>query len=122
MGYLTDYDLTWSGATGTARPCPHCDGKGMLPVDDVVQEFVNTELFLYDGTEPVADSLQDSCKWYDHEDDMKRLSKLFPDVVFTLKGTGEEAGDVWVKYFKDGKVQVDKAEIRLAEFDPMKLA
>lgn len=121
MGYQTNYSLTWDGAVGATKPCSHCDGKGTLPVDDVVQEFVDSEPFLYDGTEPIAPSLEDSCKWYDHEDDMRRLSLRFPDVVFTLNGEGEESGDVWVKYFKDGKMQVDKAVIKFAPFDPKKL-
>lgn len=121
MGYLTDYSLTWSGAVGATRPCPNCDGKGTLAIDDIVQEFIDKEPFIYDGAEPVASSLEESCKWYDHEDDMKRLSLRFPDVVFTLNGTGEESGDVWVKYFKAGKMQVDKVEIKLAPFDPTKL-
>lgn len=122
MGYLTNYKLDWQGAVSTIRPCPRCDGKGTVPVDDVVEEFINSEPFLYKNTEPIARSLEDSCKWYEHEDDMKRLSLKFPDVLFTLRGEGEESGDVWVKYFKEGKMQVSKAEVKLEPFDATRLA
>lgn len=122
MGYLTSYKLDWQGVVSAIRPCPHCDGKGTIPVDDIVYDFVKNEPFLYGGTEPIAPSLEDSCKWYEHEEDMKQLSLKFPDVLFTLRGEGEESGDVWVKYFKEGKMQISKAEIKLEPFDAAKLA
>ena len=56
-------------------------------------------------------------KWYEHEDEMKAFSKRFPYVVFTLRGEGEEAGDIWVKYFKNGKMQKVEAKIVFAAFD-----
>jgi hypothetical protein len=45
-----------------------------------------------------------SGKWYDHDDDMKALSKLFPDEVFILRGVGEEFPDVWRKAYKNGQM------------------
>lgn len=48
---------------------------------------------------------EDDTKWYDHEEDMVKYSRNYPEVVFRLDGTGEEAGDVWVKWFKNGEVQ-----------------
>jgi hypothetical protein len=67
------------------------------------------------------DPFEDTVKWYEHEEDMKKLSLQFPDVLFTLSGEGEEAGDVWKKYFKNGKVQVAKAVLTIDAFDPKKL-
>lgn len=63
----------------------------------------------------------ESGKWYDHEQDLQAISTRFPNHVFELRGEGEESGDVWVKYFKNGKVQASKAEIRLEPFDESKL-
>lgn len=63
----------------------------------------------------------DSCKWYNHEDDMLRLSREFPDILFELHGEGEEAGDLWRKYFKNGKVQRCPAIITYDAFDESKL-
>lgn len=62
-----------------------------------------------------------SCKWYEHEKDMKKLSLMHPDIVFELCGKGEEQGDSWKKYFKNGKVQVCEAQITYPPFDENKL-
>ncbi len=57
------------------------------------------------------------CKWYRHEKDMKVISKIYPDILFILEGIGEESEDMWMKYFKNGKMQVCKAEIVFPAFN-----
>lgn len=59
--------------------------------------------------------------WYEHEAALRILSREHPHLLFSLYGEGEEAWDVWVKYFSNGRMQVSKAEIRLDPFDPAKL-
>ena len=61
------------------------------------------------------------CKWYGHRGDMLVYSKEYPGVVFTLKGEGEESGDIWVEYYKGGKMQQCKAKITFDEFYESKL-
>lgn len=63
----------------------------------------------------------ESCKWYEHKDDMKRLSARFPTVLFTLEGKGEEPGDLWIMYFKGGKSQRVDARIVFDPYDESKL-
>ncbi|MGG1641835.1 hypothetical protein ACIFQM_11175 [Paenibacillus sp. NRS-1782] len=63
----------------------------------------------------------DSCKWYEHEADMRVFSKRFPDVLFQLSGDGEEAGDIWRKYFRNGKMQNCPGQITFEPFDESKL-
>ncbi|MGB1014983.1 MAG: hypothetical protein ACPG4T_12675, partial [Nannocystaceae bacterium] len=60
---------------------------------------------------------EDSMKWYDHKEDMIAFSRRWPDTVFQLNGEGEDVGDVWVKFFKGGKVQESRAVITLDKFD-----
>jgi hypothetical protein len=62
-----------------------------------------------------------SCSWYGHVEDMVEFSKQYPNIVFTLSGEGDETGDLWRKYFKDGKVQVVRAVFTFQPFDPEKL-
>ena len=106
MGYYTVYTLEWEPPN--------------LDVEDFIREKQEgSDSFSY-GIAPDG-SMADSVKWYDHEADIKLLSKNFPDTLFTLSGEGEEAGDIWKKYFKNGKVQIAKAEITIPKFDAKQL-
>lgn len=46
-----------------------------------------------------------SGSWYDHEDDMQTLANLYPNLIFTFDGEGEEQGDVWRIMHKGGEVR-----------------
>jgi len=46
----------------------------------------------------------DTQKWYEHDSDMKELSKQFPEVLFTLTGEGEDTGDVWRTWYRGGEI------------------
>jgi hypothetical protein len=71
--------------------------------------------FDYDG------DTNDRCKWYEHEADMREISKRYPDVTFVLSGEGEETGDLWKKYFRDGKMHACAVFITYEAFDESKL-
>jgi hypothetical protein len=62
-----------------------------------------------------------NAKWYEFNLDMTKLSEEFPDVIFCLDGNGEENGDIWRAYYKNGKAQMCKAEITFEQFDESKL-
>jgi len=57
----------------------------------------------------------DVMKWYNHIENMNELSKLYPEILFGLYGVGDETGDIWIRYFKNGKSQYCEAKI---SFDP----
>ena len=62
-------------------------------------------------------------KWYEHSEDMKKVSVNFPDALLTLSGIGEESDDQWVEYHQNGKVQIERMpEWTPVPFDPDKLA
>lgn len=68
-----------------------------------------------------SDQFLEPIKWYEHEENMLKLSRRYPDIVFKLKGIGEEFPDIWIKYFKNGKMQKCIAKIMFDDYDESKL-
>lgn len=106
MGYQTSYQLEWT------------------PRDDAINQKIADYIA---GNEDMSYALEtdgstsESRKWYDNEDDMRKMSREIQGILFTLSGEGEESGDIWKAYFRDGKMQLEKATITVAPFDESKL-
>jgi hypothetical protein len=62
------------------------------------------------------------CKWYECESELKAFSKSYPEHLFLLVGEGEESGDLWKLYVKNGKCQRASARVIYDEYDESKLA
>jgi hypothetical protein len=82
MGYQTKYDLE-------SNP-----SEDLEPATRLLQALADYE-YLF----------EDHIKWYSHKEDMLAMSTSFPETLFTLRGEGEESGDEWVLYVKNGKSQ-----------------
>lgn len=133
MGYYTSYSLEWTSNDDpefevcdhvkpkTAKFCPEC-GKPTQPkiLDQVIGEYISSHDAMFYAMTPQGETSK-SCKWYDHQMDMAEMSKAFRGVLFTLSGEGEESGDVWKEYYRDGLVQVARAKIVIDKFDQSKL-
>lgn len=102
MGYYTGYDLKWKPPVN------------LIGIDDLIGAYIESHEGMDNALEP-SGSEKESTTWYDHEEDMIEMSKVFPGIIFTLHGEGEESGDIWNKYFKDGVMQVAKATITVEE-------
>lgn len=102
MGYYTNFELTHDSDT----------------IDDEVLAKELTEVSGYDWED---DLYLGEAKWYDWQKHMKSVSKMHPDTLFTLEGEGEEHGDMWIAFFKSGKMQMEKAKITFGDFDETKL-
>lgn len=61
---------------------------------------------------------EESKKWYDCFDEIKGLSKSYPNVLFDIQGEGESDGDLWKCYIINGKKQYVEAIINYPEFNP----
>jgi len=109
MGYYTRYSLKV-----LKSPTQHADNEEEVIADLRKDEYVEACI-------NEAGDCQDERKWYDHDDTMKVFSKNYPNLIFELEGEGEESGDMWKKYYKDGKSQTCQAVITFEEFNPLKL-
>ena len=98
MGYYTSYDATENPP-------------------EVVERIMELSEYRdwYDGGE-ISD-----IKWYSHDTDMLQVSTEFPDLILTLYGDGEESGDIWKSYYKNGKMHTSKVVISFEDFDESKL-
>jgi hypothetical protein len=48
---------------------------------------------------------------------MRELSTKYPLLLFILDMRGEDADDWMREYYQDGKMQAEKAEVIIGEFD-----
>lgn len=90
-------------------------------LDDEQRNAVDRELSEVGEIEPWGDGWGGCVKWYDHENDLRRISAIFPDALFTLDGEGEASDDIWREYYKNGKMQRCPARIEYDEYDENKL-
>jgi hypothetical protein len=104
MGYETRYNLViLSGDTHRN------DGEPIISVLKNECEYAN--FALYDNG-----VCRESAKWYEHEADMAKFSKQYPDTLFMLSGEGDDSDDLWRMYCKNGKTQKCRAVI---SYEPM---
>ena len=99
MGYYTQYNLH-------INPSPS-------------QELLDFEVYETRIEELLDEGFND--KWYDHDEDMLNLSLSFPEYVFILDGEGEESGDVWRSFYKNGKDYTWRLDYELPDFEEEKL-
>lgn len=103
MGYYTTYSLYVENLTD----------EQLRAVDNELAEVSEIEAW--------GDGWGGCVKWYDHEDDLRRISALFPNALFTLDGEGEGSDDIWRDYYKNGKMQHCPARIEFDPYDESKL-
>ncbi len=144
MGNSTQFELSVNKLAGedakktTVYSIPQkLEGKETVDADELKKD-----LLALDGTEHTTDSIienlrninksaaiaiqedgstSENCKWYEHEDDLRKFSKMYPNWLFQLDGGGEESGDVWRKYFVNGEMQNANAKTVYEDFDRAKL-
>ena len=64
-----------------------------------------------------------NAKWYDHDQDMRKVSLAFPHLLLRLEGRGEDSEDLWHSYYHMGKCHECPATTTIIypEFDPSQL-
>ena len=98
MGYYSNFNI---------------DGNSVDIIEDIKK--ISDYEGCWAGTE-----LRDAT-WRKHDSDMKEISLGYPDMVLFLSGEGEESGDIWKSYYKNGKCQTETAKLMFEPFDESKL-
>lgn len=106
MGYYTDFEITVTDVEGNEL--------GEVPAA-LVSALMDMELDDFGGN-----VFTGSLKWYDYGEDMVKLSKQFPDLLFTVEGHGESQDDIWRLYYQNGRFQGGNAEIVYPQLDEQK--
>lgn len=117
MGYQTNYTLTLNLLIGGKKAFLADDSPLRLIIERLRKENAEAGYSLT----PSGSASGNDSRWYEHEKDLRAYSSQHPGILFTLHGEGKDSGDIWNKYFLDGKCQVAKPEIRIPEFDPKQL-
>lgn len=108
MGYYTDFRLSVEGSG------PVYD-KLMREKDKIVFSQGDYDWNLGKW---LAEYYTESCKWYDWQKDMESLSADWPNVLFILEGDGENTGDLWKAWFRNGKSHKLEAKIVFETIKP----
>lgn len=66
-------------------------------------------------------SSRESTKWYEWQEDMRKLSLKWPGATFHLSWEGEAQGDQGEATFRDGKAHIREAQVIIEPFDETKL-
>ena len=116
MGYYTHYEFYVKGA-GTDTVTPEKEQEIITALREQCED-ANYAL-REDGY------AEQECKWYDSDEDIRKFSKQYPGLILVLQGHGEENGfhdpDIWIKYFKNGKMQEAYAQVEFDDYDEAKL-
>ena len=94
----------------------HRDGSAIESeaLADCVADTLNDLYSGWDG-DLCEDCLRnEECNWYDWEEDMDRLSRKYPELVFSLHCEGSSFDDIWDAGFCDGR-----SDLRCAYIDPV---
>lgn len=114
VGYYTEYNMTVHNVK---------DEEQLEELHELLDDYGILQYALDFGTLYGDEVEFFSCgavKWHEHEEDMKKVSKEFPDMVFQLRGNGDDPEDIWEKYFQNGECETCMAEITIPKPERIK--
>jgi hypothetical protein len=120
MGYYTRHKLSikFDPEPGTSKDSYEPE---VVATNEIYILGVTKHIQEVSGYSIELDEFGEECKWYEHEEDLRKISKTFPQYMFTLEGIGEEAGDQWKEYYRNGKMQRCKVIMTFEKFDETKM-
>ena len=121
MGYNTVYNLEWQGdqpdidqvAAFLALTNPDLSDQRALALFTQVEDRDREIIFWKDILEGA-----DETTWYTHQADTARVSRAWPETIFTLHLNGDDSTDFQIQYHRDGLVQAAPGTIVYPPFHP----
>lgn len=113
MGYYTNHDVIVTNLKDE-RDAVYFQHK----FDEICgysQQSKDTRVSAKDGTYTYKFYVGEA-KWYDHDEQLTKMSIIFPDVLIEVHGEGEENGDVWKSRYLNGKSETVRAEMIFPDF------
>lgn len=113
MGYMAYYMLVVGD-----------EGEHSFPQarhEEVLDWLERDDIFRHELEDFHEQGMSGYTTWYEHDRDMIRLSKVFPEILFVLWGEGEEPEDLWKCYYLGGRMQEAPARVEYPPFDPEEL-
>ena len=104
MGYYTGYTL-YAYKDG---------GLTNKEEEKIIEELHQRDIFLDSGDLTYGLFYEGKC-WL--EDEVKTVSKLFPDVIFEMYGDGDDSEDFWKGYYLNGAETICRGTIVYEECD-----
>ena len=76
-----------------------------------IQREITAEAFemAVDKLDPWNSVFDDGMKWYEWHSDCLAVSRRHPEALFLITGDGEESGDVWACFFRNGRSEEHRA-------------
>lgn len=109
MGYYTKFKGKVSG-----------DGVSMAKFENDAEKeitFGSYDFPLSDFNNKYGFGDGETYKWYGYDSDMLGLSDKYRNLLFELTGEGEESGDLWKSWYRNGKSVRAEAQIVFVEPD-----
>ena len=123
MGYYTAFEVTIEKIDPkTFTPTWPKDQHKMPDNSEIPEELADRMHEICEDLEfDRIDAFTGFAKWYDWEEELKELSKDYPEFMFTVEGSGEDAPDFWICWIINGKSQFERKELMHEPFNPKKL-
>lgn len=100
MGYYTYFTVSWDR---------HSDGLIDIAIEEKFNDLTGINCDSWDTANKHV--LGFLAKWYYWEDDINKLSRMYPDIVFEVSGDGDNSEDLWSSIWKDGCYEYQEAII-----------
>lgn len=122
--YNTIYNLNIIDGEKMAPNCVHNFDSPFCPECGLPKGEVDVILKVLDELKTLNggyDAFNSEYSWDDYDKHMGIVSKNHPKTVFQLEGDGEDGGDLWITYYRNGFCQSSTAKITYDDFDETKL-